>query len=520
MKFLFYFYIFMIPLEYLQDRIPKGPTGINYGTLMLLGMTTLAVFHRLQQGRPLWVRSPLNWLLVCFLGWTFVGRVITTYTMPAASPITQIGGLAFTHFLQFLNGYFMFWMAGALIDSRQRVREALLVIALSAPLVFRAFFNSIRWFSTSHYSHKLRLSPPFVNIGSNELGAFFVIGSLVFIVLALNRRRLWEKVVCYGVAGMYSYGVLFSYSRASQLAFVFALGVMAFIRHRVALLLMVVAAVSAPLWVPPAVIERWQMTTTEEGELESSAESRKVFAALAWDLFLEAPVQGIGVGAYQLRNPARKDTHNGYLRVLSEQGAVGFLLFMGLWGAILSMNYRLWRRGPTHDDRSLGFALLIATLGLMVANLFGDRYSHLPMIGQYWVLMGISARLHANMTGYEPLIDRPLEPGLAPPDPDEPETVGSDGAPAGGPLPAGDANAPAPDRRKRPRLAPAMARTLRTSGTPGSLNIVGDRESKAKKPQARNVAPTRKVPRVVKKDATPRPSQGAQPKPLNIVGRK
>jgi hypothetical protein len=65
----------------------------------------------------------------------------------------------------------------------------------------------------------------------------------------------------------------------------------------------------------------------------------------------------------------------------------------------------LWTRAPDRWDRHFGFALLMTTVGLMIANLFGDRFTHLALIGQYWVLVGLAQRLHANMTGVEALAE-------------------------------------------------------------------------------------------------------------------
>lgn len=169
---------------------------------------------------------------------------------------------------------------------------------------------------------------------------------------------------------------------------------------------LVVAAITAPMWLPQSVKDRYNMTEDEQGQLESSAESRVVFHAKAIEMWEESPLIGHGIGSFRAR--IGMDTHGMYHRTLAEQGVVGFIIFAWMWATVLFIGGRLWLQARAPADRQFGFALMIATVGLMITNIFGDRFTHLPMIGQYWILVGIGARLYANMAGVASLDDEPM----------------------------------------------------------------------------------------------------------------
>src|SRR6185295_10152902 len=126
--------------------------------------------------------------------------------------------------------FFFFWFATALLDSRTRQRDTIVALLLAALLVFRAFRSDLASVSRYHYGDSLRIRGPFIDLGSNELAAFFVYSGLFFLFYALKAGALWFRGACLGGAGLYAYGVLYSYSRGGWLAYCFALSVATFIR--------------------------------------------------------------------------------------------------------------------------------------------------------------------------------------------------------------------------------------------------------------------------------------------------
>ncbi|MEN6626821.1 MAG: O-antigen ligase family protein [Candidatus Sumerlaeia bacterium] len=415
MLYYFIFYLFLLPLEYIQEKIPKGPTGMNYQTLSLLAMLVwLLVGQRRPAARGVEARSvgsPLSLFLVALLAWNFFCRAMTGSSIPTLDSVLNPTSPNFGQFLQFMNGFLLFWIVVKLFHDRKRLNWLLWAIVLSAPLVFRAFRSDFHG-SGGGFSNELRGRGPFVNVGSNELAAYFLYCGLFFLVYFFQKgKRLWPRILYMIPGGLYAYGVLFSYSRGAWMSYLVGIGLIGVLRQRLILAVLIAGAVTGPMWLPQSVIDRYMMTENEEGQLESSAESRVVFHARAIEMWRESPVVGHGVGSFKAKYGM--DTHGVYHRTLAEQGAVGFAIFMAMWGMILYMSARLWLEGPVDSDRQYGFGLMVTTVALMIANIFGDRFTHLPMIGQYWVLVGIGGRLYANMVGAAALDDEAGVPAPA-----------------------------------------------------------------------------------------------------------
>jgi O-antigen ligase len=414
MFYIYLAYLFLIPLEYLQYRFPKGPTAINYETLMMIGLTIWLFTGRPGAGGkegPRFTASPLNKVLTFTLVFIYLGMIITYFQFPLqqTNPFDP-NALALKRFTYIYTGFLMFWLASNMLDSRRKIRWAMLAMALASPLVVRAFRSDLSGVSAWHYSDDMRVKGPFMSIGSNELGAFFVFGSIMLLMNALATTNWKERLLYAGGGCGYVYGILYSYSRSTQLAFGIAVGLIAMMRHRWVIILIVLAAMTSKAWLPQSVVDRWEMTTNAEGELDESAANRKIFWQLAIEYFESSPVVGQGFGSFPLMNPAKMDTHNIYYRTLAEQGLVGVILFGMMWFYLIKLGYELMKGGACRFDRAYGTALMIATVGLAVTNYFGDRFTHLALIGQYWTFVGIGARLRSHMRGEELLADEPLRP--------------------------------------------------------------------------------------------------------------
>lgn len=426
MLYFFLFYLFLLPLEYIQQKVPKGPTGMNYQTLslfLLLVWLFANVNRKTAKGAIAQaVTSPLSLPILLLLIWNFFCRFYASTQYPSIDLVLNPTSQNFSQFLQYLNGFLLFWIVLKLFHNRERLDWVLLSVIASAPMVYRAFRSDFRG-GGGGFSNELRGHGPFVNVGSNELAAYFLYCGLFFLIYYFGTRVRqpraetpksageqlpqiplpFQRNLYLLTGGVYAYGVLYCYSRGAWMAYLAAMALVGVLRHRLILAIMLVAAAFSPYWLPQSVVDRYKMTEKEDGQLESSAQSRKDFWATAIKMWHESPVIGHGIGSFKAR--VGMDTHGVYHRTLAEQGVIGIAIFMWVWATVLFMSGRLWLKGPNPEDRQYGIALMIATIALMIANIFGDRITHLPMIGQYWVLVGVGGRLYANMVGVAALDD-------------------------------------------------------------------------------------------------------------------
>jgi O-antigen ligase len=198
--------------------------------------------------------------------------------------------------------------------------------------------------------------------------------------------------------------LLFSYSRG---AYVAALGGLVFIGalfNRKILVLLIVASFFWKSIVPISVVERIEMTTSEVEHAGSSSESRLSMWQHGIKLFLKNPI-GYGLDSVQFlgfrKNYSvidvgefrmKRDTHNKYIEFLVEMGLIGISLFLYLFYLALKRARAVYTAtgDSVFGGLALGFAASIVSL--MIVNLFGDRWTYIPLAAFFWVLWALTTR--------------------------------------------------------------------------------------------------------------------------------
>jgi len=114
----------------------------------------------------------------------------------------------------------------------------------------------------------------------------------------------------------------------------------------------------------------------------------------ALELFKRNPVSGTGFDTYGSmgRVGGYRDTHNYYIKVLAEMGVIGLLLYLAVLWKMVGAGVSLFR--ATSDPFWRGIAVgFIAMLGsIIVANLFGDRWTYQQLDGYILVIFGCVIR--------------------------------------------------------------------------------------------------------------------------------
>jgi len=112
-------------------------------------------------------------------------------------------------------------------------------------------------------------------------------------------------------------------------------------------------------------------------------------------LFERNPIFGTGFGGFELslpKNAEFKDTHNLYLKILSEQGVIGLSLLLLVFFMALRSGQKLYRKAQTPFQKGLGFGFLGCTVAFIVTNMFGDRWSYFVLGDYFWIVWGLVDR--------------------------------------------------------------------------------------------------------------------------------
>jgi len=288
------------------------------------------------------------------------------------------------------------------IKDNENQRKILAV--LMALVVLFISFRSYRSFTAgASFIEDSRAGGPFwiVGLGSNHFGAFTVYCSAVFLGLFFLDKNRWRRILFLGLVLFSLHPLFFSYSRGAYVGALVALVFFGLVQKRSLLVLVVALAIAWQTLLPASVVERISMTKTEtmEGqmEIEHSAAVRFGLWNLGWNLFMENPVIGVGYGGFEFSVPDGefkrwKDTHNYYLKMLAEQGIVGFGLFLTVLFVSFRSGWRLWKAGKEGFEKGLGLGFMGCVLACACTNLFGDRWSYFEMGSYFWIFWGLVDR--------------------------------------------------------------------------------------------------------------------------------
>jgi len=279
-------------------------------------------------------------------------------------------------------------------DENQR---KMLVVAMALVLLFISIRSYRSFTAGPSFSEASRSAGPFwaVGLGPNHFGAFIVHYSAVFLGLLLLDKIRWHKILFLWTVLFSLHPLFFTYSRGAYAAALAVLVYFGLSKKRSLLILAVVLVIAWQTVLPSSVVERITMTKTEEGQIEHSAAIRFDLWDHALGLFERKPVFGIGFGGYEFTMPEGlfwTDTHNYYLKMLAEQGIIGFGLLLTVLLLAFRSGWRLLKGGRNGFERGLGFGFAGCVIACACTNVFGDRWSYYEMGSYFWVLWGLVDR--------------------------------------------------------------------------------------------------------------------------------
>src|SRR6266480_7719450 len=348
-------------LSVVTYRLPAGEVGVAIA----------AVGLALQLSK---VRVPFPvWLFGAFVLWAFVASLASPYAdialdkvpdqlkllaimLIVANALLTEGRLRF-YLLFFLGCFVLFPVRGTLVGgddvfgravwnyiySNPNDLAALCLLALGVALGFM-------------FSKPSRI---LVRLG----GGISAILLLVVILLTQSRGAFIGLVAGMGPALIWS-----GLKRPGRLLF-FA-GILA---------LVIGLAIPASVWERLSGIEKLTSESTiAEADALGSAAQRLAIQKVAWQIFVDNPVFGVGLGAYPLMNARYapelgiSDTHNTYLNLAAELGLPGLVLWCALVLSVLRYAYRSRRLAAPGELATQQAWIERALCAYLVAAVFGS----------------------------------------------------------------------------------------------------------------------------------------------------
>jgi len=403
--------------------------------LQMLSLPLLAagLFERGRRELEVLAGQALTWLLA---GWVLVQL--------ASTALAQDPALADARVAEGAKAFGLFVLVVLLVRSRKRLRMAVWTLLGTGSLLaalgliqevtgnFRDEYGGLARIKDAHIYGDVfepRIAGP---LGDPN---YFAQILLMLVPLALmvawsasahrdddgpaDRSGRVRKYLAYGAAGLMMAATVLTYSRGGALA----LGVvvtLAFLwrglKAREVVAGLAVAAVLV-LALPSDFLER--LTTLEQvlpggGETlhpDSSFEKRRLVTRVAWEIFLDHPVLGVGAGNYTVLYDRYADRvgsaareyddpgeahypHNLYLEIGAETGLPGLLVFGAAVLAAFAGLRRARRWAQEKGDATIAAIAAGVALGLL-GYLLSSLFLHGQLQRYLWLLLALAAAIDA-----------------------------------------------------------------------------------------------------------------------------
>jgi O-antigen ligase len=367
-----------------EPRARSGtPGGADWAWRGLLGFKIVLFLRPQEQFRPLEVLRlaevcAIVGILGMVLGRAARGKRLIEVTpevlgvaafgaaMLASIPLSYWPGGSVSVFLDiYVKVLLIFVLLAATLDRSERLDRLILIIVLLCGYIsLRAVIDGIRG---ANLVEGGRVGGAVGGIfgNPNDLAMNMVVFLPFALVWAFRRRaRLPARAVGAACAALMLATIVLTRSRGGAIGLVAMMAALAMgnlrIRPAIAVTTLAAVVVAVPL-APASFWDRMSSIANAEKDPTGSRQARMDLAREAWNVFLDHPVVGIGLGQFVNYDPGgRREawhvTHNAYLQVATELGVVGlapfvFLLVSGARAAREARRRVLDRLAPPRRPR-------------------------------------------------------------------------------------------------------------------------------------------------------------------------
>jgi O-antigen ligase len=393
-KYGLWFLIPLIPLQNIMEKIQQFPLGKDFNDILLIGMVIGWFFYKNSRRQPLFAKSAYNKIFLFYLIFSYFTLWHGSSFLGFPAPISPSDPRV-QNWKNYMLLPLLFLITFNNSKDAKELKRLFIAMCLSIFLMNLYMLRQISWMGS--WISRARIRGTFVWLGANEVAAFYATYTFVLIGIFLLVKDKMRKIMLTILIFQNLYCNLFLFSRGAYLATLVGFFLIALLRKRVLLIPLVLLLIYWQAILPQRVIERIQFTE-REGQLDQSAQIRVVLWKQSIGFFKESPLVGIGFNAFQ-HFGLQRDVHNVYLRTLAEQGIIGLGFLLTIMLLALKKGFNLYRKANDKFLKGLGLGFTACVLAVMVGNLFGDRWTHLPLGAYFWVFLGMVERGNALCIG-------------------------------------------------------------------------------------------------------------------------
>ena len=394
---------FLIPLRNIVERVQQYPGGTQFIDILLAASIVGWFAHSGSKHKKLFEKSSLNLIsivLVVFLlisvllgGYYLYGRFLIDPHDPRVQDWKNFCLLPLIFFL-ILNNTF----------TKKDIWHLVAVMCVAMFIMDYYTMNQVRWYSS--LESRSKITATFQFLGPNEVAAFFNEYTIILMSLYFAMKKGWLKIFLCILILCNLYSIVFTYSRGAYGGMALGMFILFALKNKKLLIPLILVVVLWQAILPQKAVERIKGTENKYGQLDESSQRRLNIWQQAIDLFQKNPVMGIGYGVFRNLGLDLGDTHNIYVKILTEQGTIGILIFLAVLFCFMREGFFLYQKGEDDLAKALGLGLFICIFILIFNNFFGDRWSYLEPNAFLWIFAALVSRLNAMAKNPQPIPEK------------------------------------------------------------------------------------------------------------------
>lgn len=375
-----------------------GIPGLNAVNLLFALLLMAWILPAMSRRERLMGPTPLRWPVAAYLGILLASVARSAFFSPEGP---QHGPYElFFAMWQRVPAIAVYYVAANSVRDEKEIRNLLVCLAVGASMLA---IVSLQQFGRVGPSRRVG-----GGMNSNDLGAYFAMCGTMLVaqVIASPAYRGLKRFLIWVGSALATVGVLIPKSRGAYVGYATSLGVLTYITNKKLFVLFVFLLALSPIWAPSFVRERLAETRQESVEaaitgdvtdrLDPAAAVRLEIWAIILREFPKSPIIGHGFGSVPRMTEGRLakpfSAHSLYFETLADIGLVGLGVVVWLFAACLRSGRRLRRLATDPLSKGLATGFVAATVALLVANVFGQRFSHRAIIGTYFFVAGLVDR--------------------------------------------------------------------------------------------------------------------------------
>ena len=383
---------FLLPLRNVIEKIQPYPFGNQFIDILLIGIIIGGMVKKESSGSKVFEKSSINNIAII----TVIYMLFSLFR----GGFYLYGGFNFDVHDSRVQDWKNFSLMPLLffLNFKNNItkKELWIMFTVMCCAIFVAdcyTINQIREHPSALLSRD-RINGTFQFLGPNEVAAFFNECTIILLSVFYAVQKGKYKWLLLILILLNLYCVIFLYSRGAYAGLMIGMFILFAIKDKKLLIPLFLVLLLWQSVLPQNVVDRIKETKTASGALDESSQGRIDIWQQAFGYFKSNPIVGIGFGSFRHLGLDLGDTHNIYVKILTEQGLIGIIIFLILILCFIKEGWQLYQKGDDELSKALGLGFVCCIFVMMVNNFFGDRWSYLEPNAYLWIFAGLVARLN------------------------------------------------------------------------------------------------------------------------------